>query len=183
VTSVRHAARGLNARSARHTQRFDVLGLHHDVPDARTRVVLTPVLGTRRFCSPRFWAAAPFSDPQSDELPLPSRPAAYLGELEASSLRFRCGALARGAFSLSLDSLLSADSLSFEPGLDLPGIAGGPPAPVFNRGGGDRRITGAPAAALHAALRVALGRRGGAQRDALYAPLLAAMTPRREQRG
>lgn len=112
-------------------------------------------------------------------------PAAYLGELEAASLSFRGGAAARGAFSLSLDSLLSADSLSFETagGLDLPPAPGALPAPVFNRAGGDRRVTGAVAAALHAALRVALGRRGGAQRDALYAPLLQAMSPRREQRG
>ena len=99
------------------------------------------------------------------------------------------GAGAAGAAGASpsgpLESLLSADSLAFEAagGLDLPGAPGGPPAPVFNRSGGDRRVTGAPAAALHAALRVVLGRRGGAQRDALYAPLLAAMTPRREQRG
>jgi hypothetical protein len=113
------------------------------------------------------------------------RPAAYIGDLDATSLRFRGGAGARGAFSLSLESLLSADSLAFEAagGLDLPGAPSGPPAPVFNRSGGERRVTGAPAAALHAALRVVLGRRGGAQRDALYAPLLAAMTPRREQRG
>jgi hypothetical protein len=109
------------------------------------------------------------------------RPAAYIGDLDATSLRFRGGAGARGAFSLSLESLLSADSLAFE--ADLHGAPGGPPAPVFNRTGGDRRVTGAPAAALHAALRVVLGRRGGAQRDALYAPLLAAMAPRREQRG
>ena len=34
-------------------QAITVLGLHHDVPDARTRTVLTPVLGALQCCAPR----------------------------------------------------------------------------------------------------------------------------------
>jgi hypothetical protein len=109
--------------------------------------------------------------------------AAYLGELHAAQLRPRGGAGARGAFSLSIESLLAPDSLAFEPA-GFAGLedAGPPPSPVFNRGGGDRRIAGAPAALLHAALRVVIGARP-AFRDALYAPLLQHAAARRAQRG
>jgi hypothetical protein len=37
--------RTADARASPPTQNVCVLGVHHDVPDARTRVVLTPVLG------------------------------------------------------------------------------------------------------------------------------------------
>jgi hypothetical protein len=122
-------------------------------------------------------------------------PAAYLGEVHAAQLRPAGGASARGAFSLSLSSLLSPDSLAFEPppGFDAfadashssASAAPSPPlTPVFNRRGGDRRIAGVPAALLHAALRVVVGGRAGPLRDALYAPLLRyAEAAKRAQRG
>ncbi len=53
--------------------------------------------------------------------------------------------------------------------------------PVFNRAGGERRVSGVPAALLHAALRVVGGPRARF-RDALYAPLLA-HAARRAARG
>jgi hypothetical protein len=110
--------------------------------------------------------------------------------LHAAQLRPAGGAGARGAFSLSLESLLSSESLTFEPppGFDAFHDASSapppPPLPVFNRGGGDRRVSGVPAALLHAALRVVVGSRPGPLRDALYAPLLRyAEAAKRAQRG
>lgn len=121
-----------------------MLGVHHEVPDARSRTVLVPVL-------------------------------AYLGAFAAAPAA-RPGSRASASFSLPLATLLSSDTLAWA----TPAFGGDPGGPLFRwrtPSGAHRTLAGAHAAVLHAALRVAAGRRGGAVREALYGPAL------REARG
>ncbi len=99
--------------------------------------------------------------------------AAYLGELHASQLDLasnRAATGAVGAFTASLEHLLSPSSLHFEDHLGAAGSADGP-MPSFRALPGGHAVTGLNAAVLHAALRVACGP-NPAFKEALYGPLL-----------